>query len=180
MAKIASISQFEGVYRKYYIRLCRYAWSFVNDMDAARDIVSDVFSDLWRERDRVEESTVSQYLYTIVRNRSLNFLRHEHGVEKYIEYCKAAEQFEDDEYLRDIDSRLEEIRRVIATMPVKTQHVLRQCYINGMSYKEVAAEMGITTDGVKKHITKAFSILRTHFNVKKKQRQYLLLLSLCI
>lgn len=180
MSRVISISQFEGVYKQYYIRLCRYAWAFVNDMDVAKDIVSEVFSDLWRDRGSVEQDTISQYLYTIVRNRSLNFLRRQRGMEKYIEYCQAAATYDTDTYLRNMDERMDEIRRVIATMPEKTQHVLRQCYVNGMTYKEVAAELGITTDGVKKHITKAFALLRKHFNVKKNQRQYLLLLSLCI
>lgn len=180
MPGIASISQFEVVYKQYYIRLCRYAWSFVDDMDAAKDVVSEVFLKFWNERESINLDTVGQYLYKAVRNQSLNWLRKEQGMQKYFEYCKAAETFEADMYLKNMDSRLDEMLRVIGTMPAKTQHVLRQCYVNGLSYKEVATELGITTDGVKKHITKAFALLRSHFNVKKNQSQYLILLSLCI
>lgn len=152
----------------------------MGDIDAAKDVVSDVFLKFWNERESIKLETVGQYLYKAVRNQSLNWLRKEQGMQKYIEYCKAAETFEDDTYLKNMDSRMEEIRIVIRKMPAKTQHVLRQCYVNGLTYKEVAAELGITTDGEKKHITKAFALLRTHFNVKKNQSQYLFLLSLCI
>ena len=38
---------FEQVYRKNYLRLYRYALSWVEDEDVAKDIVSDLFGDLW-------------------------------------------------------------------------------------------------------------------------------------
>jgi RNA polymerase sigma-70 factor (ECF subfamily) len=48
--------------------------------------------------------------------------------------------------------------------------VLEQCYYHRHTYREVAAELGITIDGVKKHITTAMKHLRQHFNIDKQKK----------
>ena len=67
-----------------------------------------------------------------------------------------------------MEQRISEVRAEIDKMPPRTRFVLEQCYLEGHTYKEVGEMMDITSDGVKKHIVKAFSMLRTHFKVKKK------------
>lgn len=49
MAYNTSVTDFENVYKEYYIRLYRYAFSFLDDADASKDIVADVFSKYWKE-----------------------------------------------------------------------------------------------------------------------------------
>ena len=144
-----------------------YAYSFVNDTDVSKDIVSDVFSKIWKDFEHLDKSTLSGYLYVCVRNESMNYLRKQKGMNKYIEYCKSAFSEEDETYWQNMDERLTEIGKVIESMPSKTKFVLEQCYMNGHTYKEVADMLEISTNGVKKHITKAFSLLRSHFKKKK-------------
>lgn len=167
MSKATSISEFEIVYKTYYVRMYRYAYNFVNDIDISKDIVSDVFSKIWRDFENLDKESISSYLYVCVRNESMNYLRKQKGMSKYIEYCKSAFSEEDESYWQSMDERLTEIGRVIDTMPPKTKFVLEQCYMNGHTYKEVAEMMEITTNGIKKHITKAFAMLRSHFKEKK-------------
>lgn len=167
MSSKTSITDFENVYKEYYVRLYRYAFDFVNDIDTSKDIVSEVFSKLWKIYHHIDKSKLANFLYVCVRNESMNYLRKQKGMDKYTQYCQAAFSEEDDNYFDNLDERLDEIYQVIHTLPPKTQFVLEQCYMHQCTYKEVAAMMGITTDGVKKHITKAFSILRNHFKKQK-------------
>lgn len=168
LSKTNSISAFENVYKTYYIRMYHYAYGFINDMDASKDVVSDVFSKLWKDFSDIDLDKVSSYLYVCVRNESMNYLRKQKGMAKYVEYCKSAFSEEDENYWQNMDDRLTEIGTIIDTMPSKTKFVLEQCYMNGHTYKEVAEMMDITTNGAKKHITKAFSLLRSHFKDKKE------------
>lgn len=68
-----------------------------------------------------------------------------------------------------MDDRITEIGKVIDAMPSKTRFVIEQCYLEQHTYKEVAEMLDITTDGVKKHVVKAFSLLRNHFHIKKQR-----------
>ena len=72
-----------------------YAYGFVNDIDAGKDIVSDVFSKLWKDFHNIDMDKVSSYLYVCVRNESMNYLRKQKGMAKYVEYCKSAFSEED-------------------------------------------------------------------------------------
>lgn len=61
-----------------------YAYGFINDMDASKDVVSDVFSKLWKDFSDIDLDKVSSYLYVCVRNESMNYLRKQKGMAKYV------------------------------------------------------------------------------------------------
>ena len=69
-------------------------------------------------------------------------------------------------HIDDIDERIAALNKMVEQLPQKTRFVLQQCYYEKHTYKEVGDMMGMTADGVKKHIVKAFAILRERFNVK--------------
>lgn len=157
---------FERIYRRYYISLYRFAYDFLDDEQASRDVVSDVFTRLWGDHGNVSMESVGSFLYVSVRNRCINIIRRRQTSEKYERWLKASVEHEPDEILPLVDERIEAVRAEIGKMSAKTRMVLERCYLDGRTYKEVANEMGITADGVKKHITKAFAALREHFGIK--------------
>lgn len=164
---MTSITEFEHLFKLYYTRLYLYANAFVDDIDVSKDIVSDVFSNLWKGNRPVADDRIKSYLYRSVRNGCMNYLRKQSGMDRYVQYCKASLTEEDENYWDNLNPRLEEMNRIIKEMTPKMRFVLEQCYLHEKSYKEVAAMMDISTDGVKCHIVRAFSLLRQHFAVKK-------------
>jgi len=165
-----SPEQFEQVFRQQYQRLYYYAYDFVLDDEAARDVVSDVFAAVWAERRRMQETTLPSYLMISVRNRSISYLRRTSGRESF-EPTEAMAvlmaEAEEDQTL--LDERLDHLQQGLDQLPPKTRHVLEQCYYHDKKYREVADELGITTDGVKKHIVNAFRFLRESFGISLKK-----------
>ena len=67
---------FEELFRSYFTPLCSFAQKFVQDADEAKDIVHQVFINLWNKRDVIDVNTsLKSYLFQGVQNRSLNFIR---------------------------------------------------------------------------------------------------------
>ena len=68
---------FDTLFRYHYRPLCLYAIHYVHDIDAAEDVVQECFSVLWEktEQEGGEIANVRSYLYTMVRNRSLDWLK---------------------------------------------------------------------------------------------------------
>ena len=62
------------------------------------------------------------------------------------------------------------MEKAVSTLPPRSRHVLEKCYYQHQTYKQVADELGITTDGVKKHITKSMAVLRAYFNIIKDKK----------
>src|SRR5687768_16743833 len=72
------ITAFEMLFKTYYQPLCNYAYSFVQDRDEAEEIVQATFMSVWEKREALSIHTgVKPYLYAMVRNASLNVLKHE-------------------------------------------------------------------------------------------------------
>ncbi len=160
--------QFEKMYREYYSRLYYYAYDYVEDIEVCKDIVSEVFSRVWNERERMDEGTIVNYLYVSVRNQCLSHLKKEQNRNDYQEYCIQILSEEEEEDWRVNEERMTELCAEIEKLPPRTRYVLEECYFHNKKYKEVADVLEITPDGIKKHITKAFAMLREHFNVKKQ------------
>lgn len=49
-------------------------------------------------------------------------------------------------------------------LPDTTRHVLEECYLNHKKYREVADDMNVCQETVKRHIIKALKLLREHYH----------------
>jgi len=162
-----NIADFEQVYREHFTRLCYYALDLVGNMETAQDVVNDAAYNIWQRRDTVHGDKLEGLLFITVRNGCMNVLRHRKVQLAHTqELMRQASEVDDVDALREREQRLVEVQHVIEQMSPRTRYVLEQCYLNDRSYKDVAAVLEITTDGVKKHITKALATLRAHFNVE--------------
>lgn len=160
-----SKEQFETVYKTYYIRLFYYSFQFVADKEASKDIVNDVFEKIWSQRDELELETVSSYLYTLVRNRCLDYLRHQKVEQQYAElYHLIAQEEVDDSEL--YEERMARIEKIIAELGEPTKSIFTRCYFQHKKYAEVAQEYHISSSGVKKHIMKVLRLIRNEFDLK--------------
>lgn len=156
-----SIEEFENIYRRLYPRLFLYAHDFIGDEEACRDIVADVFMKFWDVRDSVRTDTVEAYLRTSVRNACMMYFRKSDRFEEYAMYMRlSAEEMES---IDAVDESVDELLKAIDRLPQRTRHILEQCYLHDKSYREVGDMLGITADGVKKHIVKAYAFIREYF-----------------
>lgn len=74
---------FEQLYKENYARLYYYAFRFVTDEEACKDIVNDVFEKAWQHFEDLKPETAAAYLYAQTRNRCIDYLRHRQVEEQY-------------------------------------------------------------------------------------------------
>lgn len=159
-------NHFEIAFRRHYASLYRLALHYLQDGEAAKDLLGDAFLTAWNKRDEIDLSKVDNYLYVCVRNKCLTSLKQHHP---HLADAASLEGLADmtiDEW-KTRERRITEVEEIIKTLPPKSRHVLEQCYYHRQTYKQVADEMGISPSGVKKHITKSLALLRAHFNIIK-------------
>ena len=81
------IKAFEDVFRRYYSPLCWYAMSITGSMEAAEEIVEELFYGVWRDRERLPLfRSMKSYLYVAVRNQSFQYCEHLEVRNKYREF----------------------------------------------------------------------------------------------
>jgi RNA polymerase sigma-70 factor (ECF subfamily) len=162
----------EDVFRKlfdiYYRRLYLYARSYVDDSDAAKDIVQDLFINMWEKRKNlVINSSVSSYFFRAVHNRSIQFLRHKKVVSEFKEIHALKLKEAEILYNTSVDFTFSEVRfneiqdifkRTNNSLPPKTREVFGLSRAKAMSYRDIARTLNINIKTVEYHITKALKI----------------------
>ncbi|WP_417371696.1 sigma factor [Gelidibacter japonicus] len=70
------LSEYKGLFDRLDASLCLFANKYLGDLKVSKDIVQDVFIKIWE--DKIEfhnEITTKSYLYTSVKNKSLDYLK---------------------------------------------------------------------------------------------------------
>ena len=69
-------NSFRPLFDYFYAPLCEYAFHILKDKMDAEDVVLDMFIFIWKNSDRIDiGKSIRSYLFTSVKNRSLNHLR---------------------------------------------------------------------------------------------------------
>ena len=154
---------FENLFHSHYAELCSYANMFLNDLDAAEEVVQDLFVKFWENRAVTKiTSSVRSYLFRSVRNSCLNFIKHMKIEETYKQYneeqrksgtISAEDEFE--------GSELEmHIRKAIDQLPPERKKVFIMSRFEGLKYREIAEKSGISIKTVENQMGKAIKFLR--------------------
>lgn len=153
----------ETLFRSNYARLYHYAMQMIDDGELCRDIIADVFEQLWRQWDRIPDNKRNAMLYRSVHNRCIDHIRKLTTRQNYIEFFKATFSMEADSALNeDSDSiRFEKIEKAIGTLPEIDQTIINRAFIDGRRYADIAEELQISLSSIKKHIAKAILKIRT-------------------
>lgn len=155
-------TEFDEIFRLYYSQLFAYALQMINNQEECHDIVSSAYEYVWNNFKRIKKESAKTYLYITVKSKCINYLRRQNRHEEYIEFYKKLGDItnEEDEKHIEYHNQIEHINHVLNKLTPHTRKILEACYIERKKYNEVATEFNISTNTVKKHITKAMQLLR--------------------
>lgn len=159
---------FAALYDSYYSYLCVYATTYIFNTDEAKEIVNDVFMNVWNSRGRLS-FPIHNYLLRSVQNRCLNHIRALHTRERVLDEYKEEllafqEEFcaNDDDPLQllEIEELKEQVGTVIDSLPAKCSLVFRKYLYEGMSPQEIADEQVMSINTVRVHIKNAMDRIK--------------------
>lgn len=157
-----SDDDFDELFHSSYRSLYHHAYSLLNDAEDSKDVVSEVFVKLLETKDSSKANT--GYLMAMVHNKALDVLRNR----KVEDEARQAMLYDYRTFIlpdSHKEERLKEILHFVETeLTPQTQRVLRMCYDEKKSYKQVAEELDISIQAVNKHISQALRKLREKFN----------------
>lgn len=141
---------FEELVIKYKDGLILFINRYVNNMHTAEDFAQDAFVEILIHRERYQPSvSFKTYLYTIGRNKAVDYIRKNSRV-VYIEDYPDSEQEEyslEEKVLKEEDKRMlyEEIKR----LKKEYQIAIMLIDLEGMSYREAAGILKKSENQVK-------------------------------
>ncbi|MBO9154842.1 RNA polymerase sigma factor [Chitinophaga sp. GCM10012297] len=150
---------FNELFGKYYRPLCNYAYSFLHDQDAAKDIVQQIFTGMLAGKLHLRlDATIKSYLYAAVHNRCLRELENQKRRKFHLERYAQTSQHTDNQ--PDNEDNFHNLRKHISELPRQRRVALELFYLEGHKQMEVARKMGIALSSVKTHLHLALATLR--------------------
>lgn len=153
---------FEALFSVHYSHLCLFAEHYVQNPAEAEEIVQDMFVHLWEKREQISvQTSVRNYLFRAVKNRCLNYLRHNQVKNQYADEMIAEAQKTDAGETGFIESGLlSRIEECINSLPEKRREVFRLSREEGLKYREIAEKLDISVKTVETHMGLAIKSLR--------------------
>lgn len=163
--------RFEDIYLSYFSKMKHFAQEYVVLEEDAENIVQDVFTELWEKREILSMPVnLVAYLFTTVKNRCLNHLRHKMIVQE------TANQLQEEytitlrmnlDSLKVFDQNIfneQDIEKVITqalnTLSPKCKEIFIMSKIEGKKQKQIAEELNISINTVETQIGIAYKKLR--------------------
>ena len=147
---------------RYQARLIRFASIVVGDHDAAIDVVQDAFiSAFVHLRSFNRNKKFSSWLYRIVHNTGVNFLRKEKRDRK-IAITQVATVASNEDIQQDISRKEIQIlvRKKVDQLPVQYREVLVLYYFDELQYGEISDILRIPMGTVGIRLSRAKALLR--------------------
>lgn len=143
---------FKLLFEAYRGRVFTFVVNFIHSAADAEEIVQDTFLSLWQNRDGLVKVTHPRnYIYTVVRNKTLRYLSNTARDEKMLKIVWANMQVEvnpTEEALLLRESRAL-IDKALSMLPEQKQKIFRMCREEGMSHEDIAVEMGLSRSRIK-------------------------------
>lgn len=151
---------FQAIYQEYFVALKYFACRYIKDVEVVCDLLQNLFVKLWEQGEAFEnEAAFKTYLYHAVRNVCLTYIRDTQRKEAQLatyepEYCEESfiNQIIESEVYALVNEVFEELSPASREVYMKS--------LEGKSHKEIAEELNIAINTIKKHKNNANHYLR--------------------
>lgn len=157
------ITAYEMIFKSHYQPLCNYAYSYLQDRDEAEEVVQSAFLSVWEKKDALEvRSSLKAYLYAMVRNASLNMIKHQKVKQRHAgEELALGKDSEETVSNMMASSELEKRIDVALThLPEQCRLIFKLSRFEELKYSEIADQLNLSIKTVENQMGKALRIMR--------------------
>jgi RNA polymerase sigma-70 factor (ECF subfamily) len=147
-------------------RFYRTAYRYVQNKEAAEDIVQDAFLKLWEDPGKWQpqrKAKFTTWFYRVVVNLCLDWQKKKRPVE-LDEEAPLADEGETVETMMIRTQEQKMLEREIAALPERQQTALNLCFDEGLSNQEAADVMGLNLKALQSLIMRAKTTLKARLN----------------
>lgn len=154
---------FAQLLKTYYNTVAGYILSITESEELVHEIVQDVFMKIWTNRASLSQvESFKSYLLVVARNHAFNCLKRiarERKREKT--WIETAQPHHDNQEIEtDPIDYGGMIDAAVDLLPNQQKKVYMLGYLNRMKHKEIAIELNIATETVKKHMLLALRFIK--------------------
>lgn len=154
---------FTEIYDRYWNRLYQSACRKQADKEQAKEIVHDVFLDIWKRREGLTISHLPAYLEQAVRFRLINYINR-NKIPAFFDLFETLlfSPYEADQLLKQKDF-IKLLEGWVDTLPETQRRIFIQYFLKELSVKEIALEMNLSPKTIQNNLSLSLRHLRTRF-----------------
>lgn len=145
MAEIrrGSKQAFKQLFDDYYPVLCAFAYHYIKSGEVCEDIVQETFLAYWERREDFDDILkVKSFLYAVVRNKSLNYLKHDEiDISDYADELDGLDTDSETAIIEQETYRM--VRKAVDGLPSQMRNII-VLSINGLTRHEIAEQLQIS------------------------------------
>jgi len=161
LIKISDRKSFEIIYKKYCDILFEHAYRIIREREVCMDIVQEIFTWFWTNREYLEINSLKPYLLAAVKFQVANYIRknkmHTSYVENYLVLNPSNPVVEKVYEIKELKNL---IGHLTGLLPEKCRQVFILSREEHLTNKQIAEKLGISEKTVQMHITLALKRLR--------------------
>jgi RNA polymerase sigma-70 factor (ECF subfamily) len=157
------VSSFDAVFKKYNKKVYYFALSYLKNKEEAEDVVQEVFMNLWKYREQINEYYFcSKYLFKITYNATCKIFRKQASDKRHLEVVLQNISIEDNSTKLDIDynNLVETTNLLIGKLPSRQKNILLLNIEEHLSTEQIAQKLNISKKTVENYLAMAKSSLR--------------------
>lgn len=170
-----NLRAFDSLFKRFYSPLCLYALDIVKNKSIAEEIVQDIFLKFWNNRETIQiRISLRSYLYRMVHNYSLNYIRNNFPTDQRLEVsldelqrrCNILDIESSANVLDEIiNQQMEtELAKAIESLSPQCREIFYMARYQLMSYSEIATKLEISVSTVKSQMLRSIEKLKTTLN----------------
>lgn len=159
-----SVDAFDRIYKMFHRKVERVAAAIVgsDNRSVIQDISQNIFLKVWEKRTLVSGKVkdFDSYLFRMTKNESLNYL--ERTLFNHMSLSPEMPLLSSEEtgHMVEAEETRAILEEALRTMPPQRRKAFLMSRGKGMSYKEIAEEMGIAPKTVENHISQSLKDLK--------------------
>lgn len=160
LMKVNNRDAFNEIYSRHWSKLMLSAYRVLKDKELCKDIIQDVFTDLYVRRKTLFISSVPSYLKVAVRNRVFQYLRKGSIKQVHLDVLEKVSFVNATEQMVNYNQLSELYEKSVAQLPERCREVFLLSRMENLSLKEISERLAISPKTVENQITKALKHLR--------------------
>jgi RNA polymerase sigma-70 factor (family 1) len=164
--KEGDVLSFDFIFKKYHKKVYYFAISYLKSKEEAEDVVQEVFLNLWKCRDQINEYYVfSKYLFKITYNATCKKFRKQASDKKQMEEALQNILIEDNSTNLEIEynNLLETANMLIDKLPSRQKDIFLLSINEQLTNEQIAQQLNISKKTVENYLTMAKASLRKSF-----------------
>ena len=155
---------FIETYDRYWYKLFLSSYRRTRNKAVAEEIVQNLFLKLWEKRGTLAIGQLENYLFSSIRNATIDFLNKQMVADKYLEYQKVHTSLEGNttEEMVGLDNLEEEIEKGLQALSGKSEKVFRLHRMNDWPVEKIARHLNLSEKTVHYHLTRSVKFIRSY------------------